>query len=354
MSDRRTASVLVTGGAGFLGYRVVRSYLDSGSAVRAIGHASRGPWDSGRRLPAGLEFVELDLCDLELNLDVFAGQSLVIHTAALVHARTPEERVLQKRVNVDATRDVIEACRRNAVPRLIHVSTAAAIGISRDPRMPADENFRFNLDHLDLSYNRTKHQAEQLVLEANGPDLETRIVSPGFMLGPHRGGYRGREVIDRVLRRPLVVCTGGGLSLVHVDDVVNGIRGVDNKGRAGQRYILSGENLSFREIARTVCRIAGQRKILISVPDMLRDLTGLYESARLTRGSGSGPRLHLHRHYAYPYYSSEKARLELGYQPRAFANVVADALEHIRDPASSPTKEAAHLSSDQSRKRATK
>ncbi|MBA2643015.1 MAG: NAD-dependent epimerase/dehydratase family protein [Actinobacteria bacterium] len=347
MNTRETTNVLITGGAGFLGSRIAQSYLDSGSVVRVVGRVGRAAAAAGQRPPAGLEFVELDLCDLPRNFDAFEGQSLVVHTAAMMHADTLEERRLQERVNVDATENVVEACRRNGVSRLIHVSTTAAIGISRDPRLPAEENFRFNLEHLDLSYNRTKHQAELLVLEANGPGLATTVVNPGFMLGPHQGGYRGREVIDRVLRRPWVVCTGGGLSLVHVDDVVDGIRRVDDRGRAGQRYILSGENLSFREIARTVCRIAGQRRILISVPDIVRDLNVLYANARFARGSGSGPQLHFHRHYAYPYYSSEKARLELGYQPRAFATIVADALEHIRDPGSSPTPEVAQLSSDQ-------
>jgi dihydroflavonol-4-reductase len=330
VSDPTTKSLLVTGGAGFLGSRVVRSYLDRGIPVRAVGHLTRGSYDH-RNLPAGLELIDRELCDLESILEMFADQDLVIHTAARLHAHTLNERVIQRKVNVEATRNIIEACRRQAVPRLLHVSSSAAIGISIGPGAPADETFPFNLDHLGLSYNVTKHQAEQLVLEANGPDLETVVVNPGFMFGRHQGGYRGGAVIERVLRRPVVVCTDGGMSLVHVDDVVDGVRRVADYGRPGERYILSGENLSFHEIARTVSRVSGKRKIVISIPTPLRDLAGVLLNSSFAQHRGLAPPLHLRRQYAYQFYSSEKARLEVGYDPRSFESIVADSLDS-REP----------------------
>lgn len=285
---------------------------------------------------AALELVEMDLCDLSRNLDAFADQDLVIHTAAMLHANTAAERAIQERVNVDVTRTVVEACRHNNVPRLIHVSTTAAIGISANSKVPANERFHFNLDRLDLSYNRTKNQAERLVLDADGPDFTTIIVNPGFIFGRHRGDYRGKEVIERVLRRRFVSCTNGGLSVVLIDDVVDGIRRVADRARGGQRYILSGQNLSFHDIARTVSQVSGQRKIVITVPDVVRDLAGLYSNSRFARRLGSSPQLYLDRRYAYQYYSSEKARVELGYEPQSFARIVTDALDHIRNPLSKP------------------
>ncbi len=146
----------------------------------------------------------LDVCELGREPEALAGQDLVVHTAAIVHAESQAERELQRRVNVEGTRSVVQACRLAGIPRLAHVSTVAAIGISPAPRTPADEQHAYNLAHLDLAYSRTKHEAERLVLEANHSRLETVVANPGFAFGAHRGRYRGGEVIERVLRRRIV------------------------------------------------------------------------------------------------------------------------------------------------------
>jgi dihydroflavonol-4-reductase len=320
-------NVLVTGGAGFLGSRIVRNYLARGVKVRVVGRLKHGSLENLGACAPGLELLELDLCDLDRIVDAFADQDLVIHAAAMIRARNLHERMLQKRVNVDATRNVIEACRRNRVRKLLHISTTSAIGISPDPGVPADESFRFNLDHLGISYNSTKHQAEKLVLDANGPDLATIVVNPGFVFGRRRNGYNGAEVIQRVLGSRVVICTNGGLSVVHIDDVVEGISRVVDQGRAGERYILSGENLTFRELAHAVSEISGQRKKIICVPDAITKFAGLLLNVSVC-ARGASPRLYLNRRYAYQFFSSEKARTELGYRPRPFSEIVEDYLDY--------------------------
>ncbi len=319
--------VLVTGGAGFLGSRLVQSYHRDSHAVRSIGHAGGAGAVKDDRFSPDLEFVELDVCDLAERQEVFADEELVVHAAARVRAQTPEDQVLQTRVNVDGTRNVIEACIRNSVPRLIYVSSTATIGISRNPQTPADETFSYNLAHLDMSYGRSKRQAEQLIIAANGAHLETLVVNPGVILGPHSAGYRGQDIIGRFLCRPVITYTAGGLSLVHVDDVVDGIRRTADKGRPGERYILSGENVSFGEIARKVCEATARKTITIAVPNLVRDLVGFYTRARSRQEE---PPLHLYSRFAYQFYDSSKAKAELGYNYRSFASIVSEALEYIK------------------------
>lgn len=315
--------VLVTGGTGFLGSRLVEHFLDEGARVRCAGHASQDPTSPEPAPEEGLEYVELDVRDASRLVEVAASMDLVVHTAAVTDASSPKERALQEEVNVGGTRNVVEACRAEGVPRMLHVSSTAAVGISADPEHPADEDFGFNLHGVGPGYAASKRRAEKLVLGADGPNLSTLVVNPGFMFGPHGRRYRGAEIIERVLERRVVPCTNGGLSVVHVDDVVRGIGKLLDRGRSGERYILSGPNVTFREIAETVCRVAGVRRTVLPVPDLIRDAFGFLKHSLFARGAF---RPYLSGPYAYQFYSSERAERELGYDSRQFGEIVADYL----------------------------
>jgi dihydroflavonol-4-reductase len=323
VSGQLFKNVLVTGGAGFVGSRIVRSYLESGVNVRILDNLARGSLQSLDLSQSGLEFLQGDLCDPGGHSSAFAGQDLVIHAAAMLTANSPAERNLQKRINVDATANIIEACERNRVSTLVYISTVAVIGISSDPNRPADETFSFTLGHVGSGYKDTKHQAEQMVLKANGSNLKTMVVNLGIVFGRRQQGYQQASVIERVLGSRVVICSNGGLSLVHVDDVVEGIRRVAANGRAGERYILSGDNLTFQEIADTVCRVAGVSKRIICIPDPIRNFAGRILNP-VDRARGNDMRLHLDHRYAYQFFSSEKAQTEVGYRPRSFSRIVTD------------------------------
>lgn len=313
--------VVVTGATGFLGSSIARSYLKSGAVVMAAGH--RRVFPAASELPIhNLKSIKLDICGPANDLDVFTGYDLVINSAVRHYASTSDDRMSMQKVNVEGTSNIIEACLRNGVPRLLHVSTSAAIGISTDPDNPADESFQYNLRHLDLPYNSTKHLAEQLVLSANGPSLKTVVVNPGFIIGCYGEVYRGGSIFEAALNRYLNICTNGGLSIVYIDDVVDGICRAADNGRAGERYILSGDNITFSDITRTVGDKAGRPVKVLVVPDMVRDLFGIYGGFKAKVGRSTPP-LHLSR-YAYQFYSSEKARRELGYNPRSFEDIVVD------------------------------
>ncbi len=178
-----------------------------------------------------------------------------------------------------------------------------------------------NIGDRHFSYNSTKHQAEQLVLDANGPDLATIVVNPGFVFGRRRNGYNGAEVIQRVLGSRVVICTNGGLSVVHIDDVVEGLSRVGDQGPCrGALYSFRGKPY-VSGVSHIVCQISGLRKKIISVPDAISKFAGLLLNI-ISRTRGVSPHLYLNRRYAYQFFSSEKARTELGYCPRPFAGIV--------------------------------
>jgi nucleoside-diphosphate-sugar epimerase len=167
--------VLVTGGNGFLGRAVVAELRQRGHAVSS---ASRRPSRELERL--GVRTLTCDLRNAEHVERAVHGQEAVVHCAALtgIHgARTDFVRT-----NVEGTRHVIEACRRNSVPRLVHTSSPSVVFDGRSHRH-ADESRRLARRFL-APYPATKAIAERDVLAANGRNLATLALRPHLVLGP--------------------------------------------------------------------------------------------------------------------------------------------------------------------------
>jgi dihydroflavonol-4-reductase len=322
--------VLITGATGFLGGHLCRRMVSDGHEVTIL----RRPTSDVAGVD-GLDVVPMvgDVTDGPSLDPAVKGQEVVVHAAARGGtADAPAS------VNVEGTRNVVVACRRYGVRRLVHVSSAAAIGIPDRGDDPADERFAFNLDHLagrGFDYHISKRRAEEVVNDV-GADVDAVIVNPGWIWGPFGRGFRGSEVIDGVIRRPIVPCFRGGCNIVHVTDVVDGIVAALARGRTRERYILGGENLRHRKIAEIIADGLGVKRLLVPVPPLV---TAVAASALpfLGRLRGTRPRITRDTHYYTSrsvFYDSTKARMQLGYAPRPFADIVRDYARHrMRDTA---------------------
>lgn len=314
----------VTGAGGFLGSRLLDALIHRGVSVRALLHAA-APASDPSPLPQPVERVTADVSRPGEIAAALAGCDVVIHAAGVLRAHTPLEIKYQREIHVDGTRNVLAACLAGGVSRLVHVSSTAAIGIASDPAVPADETFTFNREGPGSEYAMSKYLAEQCVLGAAAAGVEVVVVNPGFMFGPHRDAYRGDEVLRRVCAHRVVPCTRGGLSIVHVDDVAAAIVRAAESARPGTRYILSGENITFVEIAKVVRAQVGCRTFVVPVPDLVWDTT--MHMRRFLGQRDMGPHV---PGLAFPFYDSRKARAELGFEPRTFAAIVSDWIQFLR------------------------
>ncbi len=310
----------VTGATGFLGSHLCRWLVEEGHAVVAL---RRRLSDSGELERLGIETVLGEITDPQAVDRLVRGCHAVFHAAALIrYARSLAAD--HERVNVDGTRIVAAACRRVSSVRLVHVSSVAAIGVPAGERA-FDEETAFNAH--ELPYHRSKHRAETAVLQEVAAGLDAVIVNPGSILGPWRGGYRGSELSARVARRLVVPYFVGGISTVHVADVVEGMMAALDAGRRGERYILAGENLSWRAMARIAAEEQGIRRVFVPLLRPLPEALACARAVLATRGrpgdfgldSARLSRVHL-------YYDSTKARDELGYRPRPYREIVRDYL----------------------------
>ena len=256
-------NVLVTGGTGFIGSNLAIALVKRGCCVRIL----RRPNSDLRAIGnAEVEHVVGDVRDPHSLRRAVQGCDTVFHTAALIsHWR--KERPLMYETNILGTRNVANACLEAGVERFVYTSSVAAVGYEPDGR-PADEHTRFNWHPFDIGYRISKYEAEQEVLRAVKLGLPAVIVNPSVVIGPRDIRFRGGRIILDIYKKRIFYYTDGGINIVYIDDIVRGHLEAAEKGRIGERYILCGENLSYKEIFTTTARIVNGIVPLFKLPTL--------------------------------------------------------------------------------------
>jgi dihydroflavonol-4-reductase len=321
--------VLVTGGTGFLGSHICARLLEDGYEVTVLRRATSNLSDLEGR---AVRYVVGDITDAESVAEAVGSQEIVIHAAALVGYASANA---HEAVNEDGTRNVVTACRRLGVGRLVHISSVAAVGIPENRHRPADEAFVFNLEGSALGYHLSKWQAEKVVARAVAEGLDAVIVNPSSIKGPHGRCFRGGELADGVRRRLVVPCFSGGTNAVHVDDVVDGVLAALRRGRAGERYILGGENLTWREMAGMAADLLGVRRVLVPVPSVVTGAAA-WAGRAIEPLTSHRSRFTYDVHFCanrFLFYDSRKAATELGFNPRPYGEILRQYLDCAWAPA---------------------
>ena len=316
---------LVTGGTGFVGSAVARRLLAENVPVRALARPG-----SDRRNLEDLEaqIVEGDLTDAASLARAVAGCDALFHVAADYRTWAPKPDELY-RANVDGTRAILNAAKHAGVKRVVYTSSVATLGIPKDGT-PGDERTPVTVEDMVGHYKRSKFLAEDVAREFAAPGLEVVIVNPSTPIGPRdvKPTPTGRIVVDAASgKMPAYVDTG--LNVVHVDDVAAGHWLAYQKGRSGDRYVLGGTDMSLREILIEIAEIVGRRPPVLRLPhaavlpiayaaEAWARLTGFKPVATVEEVRMSKKRM---------YFSSDRAKRELGYDPRPPRAALVDALQ---------------------------
>jgi dihydroflavonol-4-reductase len=319
---------LVTGATGFVGAAVARALLREGWQVRALARPSSDRRNL-RNLP--LEIAAGDLAD-RASLERALGEcQALFHVAADYRLGAPDPRQLY-RTNVEGTRNVLDAARTAGVQRVVYTSSVATVGIPADGT-PGNEDTPVGVTDMIGHYKRSKFLAEQLVREAAQTGTPVVIVNPSTPLGPGdvKPTPTGQMVLDAAAgRMPAYVDTG--LNIVHVDDVAAGHLLAFHRGRPGERYILGGDDMTLRQILIEIAGLVGRRPPRVRLPTaVVFPIAFLAEGvARITGRPGritvEGVRMSRKRMF----FSSDKARRELGYQWRPPREALLDAIAWLQ------------------------
>lgn len=309
----------VTGATGFLGSHVMRRLAADGHEVVGLRRTAGG---AAAEPDPQIAWVVGDVTDPGAVERLVTGCDAVVHTAAvLTYWRGAAAE--HERVNVGGTRNVAAASRAAGVGRVVHVSSVAAIAATGDGT-PADERGTLGPERRQLSYHDSKLRAEGAVAAEIERGLDAVIVNPASIHGPYLGGFRGAKVVESVRKRRVVPCYSGGTSIAHVDDVVSGIVGALDRGRSGERYILAGENNTWRRIAEVAAEALRVRRTFVTVPSAATAAAAALGEALAAR-RGTRPRFSRDTHFSsrqYLYFDSAKAEHELGYRFRPYRAIV--------------------------------
>jgi dihydroflavonol-4-reductase len=322
-----TMTVVVTGASGHIGANLLRVLTDSGFPTRSLIHVNHRGTDG-----LDTEIVRGDVRDIESLCQAFRGAEMVYHLAGCISLSMKDWPRLES-INVTGTRNVVEACIRAGVKRLVHFSSIHAL--QPEPlSVPVDESRPLS-DSPDFPpYDRSKAEGEKEVRRGIERGLDAVIIYPTAVVGPYdyEPSYLGRALLG-MARRKLPALVNGGYDWVDVRDVVRGAVTAGEKASCGERYILSGHWLSLRDISGVVAGITGMPPTRLTFPLGIARL-GVPVIAAVSKFTGQRPlytRFSLRALRSNRNMSHDKASRELGYQPRPFRETMGDTLEWFRD-----------------------
>ena len=314
---------LVTGATGYLGVDLVRVLRAQGRDVRALARSDAG---AARLDGLGAEVVRGDVTVPDSLGPAVAGVSRVFHLAGVVAHRAREDDRLRS-VNVDGARNTLAACRAAGVERVVFVSSVAAVGPAATPAHPRDEG-AWMIDgddgRPDFRYARSKAAGEQLALEAAADGLDVVVANPGFAIGPGDVHRVSSWPVEEYLRGRLRFTIDGGLSYVDTRDIATGLLLTEERGRTGERYILTNDegNLSHRDFFARVGSVTGKpRRQLHLSKDLARPLLRAGTALRLPLPLDTDELASSSRWW---FYTAAKARRELGFETRPVDDTIRD------------------------------
>ncbi|WP_025743408.1 NAD-dependent epimerase/dehydratase family protein [Aquimarina pacifica] len=315
--------ILVTGATGLVGTHLLVQLIKEKKNVRALYRtetkkehaqkvASRYISEENMHLFDAIDWFKTDINDIPLLVEAFEGVTHVYHCAALISFNPKDYKELRK-VNIDGTANIVNLCLSNRVKKLCHVSSIAALG-ENIATSEIDENTEWNPEIPNSVYAITKYGAEMEVWRGIHEGIDAVIVNPGIIIG---AGFfdSGSGFLFKRMYAGMKYYTAGVTGYIAIDDVVAIMNQLMNRNTVNERYVLVGENLSFKEafglIARALNKQEPKKEVSLLVLKVVYHIQ--YVSHLIFRTRQSIFRSSLRTAFLHRNYKNDKIKQALDY-----------------------------------------
>jgi nucleoside-diphosphate-sugar epimerase len=319
------STVLITGATGQVGHAIARRLAEDGVKPRAL---VRSP-ERARVLPEGVEPVFGDVTDTESVRAALDGCATVYHSAGIPEQWRKDVGEFA-RVNLEGTRNVVEAALAAGVERFVYTSTDDVL--VQGPGEAFDESV-LNPSSGETPYQRSKLEADKVVTAAVDRGLPAVFLHPASVYGPSPFLVKGvNDLLLQLAKRKTPMLLPGGMGLVMSDDVADGHLRAAAQAPVGARYILAESFQSLPDIARAVAAAEPRAKVPRVMPFGVARAVSM-TGERVAQVTGRPPLiprsvLQFLERGSRP--SGERARRELGWSPTPFPTGVEQTLGHFR------------------------
>lgn len=309
--------MFITGASGFIGSNLAKGLSLGGYDVVVFLREN-----SSHPLLEGLG-IKKTIGDLNNKASIrkgLAGCRYVFHCAAKVSFNRYDYENLY-RANVEGTRNILEMARAAAVEKFFHISACAVLGYTNDKARIIDEGSTYKVPKNSV-YAYTKKLAEDEVVAFCQKGLRANIALPCTVYGAGDKALNSGLLIKSIYKGRLKMAPPGGTSVISVDDLVEGLNLLIEKGRDGERYIFSAENFEYLDLFNKIANVLGAKEIRYKLPNFFRYpcvITATIPeviSVFINKKSSLLTSQIIKETFGYKYYSSKKAKLELGWQPK--------------------------------------
>ncbi|MFC5475608.1 NAD-dependent epimerase/dehydratase family protein [Paraherbaspirillum soli] len=318
-------NVFMTGANGFVGLNIVAALVAAGHRVTAFVRPGSNVFYLA---PFGVDIVRGELSDLGAVKQAMRGAQGVIHTAGNTSCNKRDWPLLQE-VNVDGTRNVVEAAIANQVSRIVYTSTTSTIGALEGEHHLANEGMPLKGFRARSPYGISKQMAERAVLDAQKRGVSCVILNPAEVLGAFDYSLQWGRMVLAVHHNQVPFMPPGGGSFCSAAEVGRAHVNALTQGRSGERYILGGDNVRYEHFMKAIAKALGQ---VFDTPDVnygwLYFKSVLQEKLPSLMPGKSIVEPYRMRVFGGTYYfDSAKAERELSYRPVPLEQMLHDCVQ---------------------------